>query len=86
MARHKHSIETKDMVRGVVTVICTTKVVVENISMARMYMVISCMTRVVVMSCWHRLVWLQAAVVNISKIYKTGLAWGIKLMPHKTLN
>jgi len=34
MARHKHSIETKDMVRGVV--------VVENIYMARMKAVISC--------------------------------------------
>jgi len=78
MARHKHSIETKDMVRGVV--------VVENIYMARMKAVISCMVRVVVMSCWQRLVWLHAAVVDISKIYKTGLAWGIELMPHKTLN
>ena len=69
-----------------VAVICTSKVVVEIIYMARMKAVISCMVRVVVMSCWQRLVWLQAAVVNISKIYKTGLAWGIKLMPHKTLN
>jgi len=80
MARHKH------MVRGVVAVICTSKVVVQNIYMARMKAVISCMVRVVVMSCWQRLVWLHAAVVDISKIYKTGLAWGIKLMPHKTLN
>jgi len=62
----------------------TTKVVVENISMARA--VISCMARVVVTSCWQRLVWLVTAVVDLDKNLTPAWPGVSKMMPHKSLN